>query len=75
MEDDEDADPTAVITLRSGLGASPRESSHSGLIDGPPARFVVVSTNLAGTGKLSSIDPPCGLDEAANAKRASITAA
>ena len=49
MEDDEDADPTAVITLRSGLGASPRESSHSGLIDGPPARLVVVSTNLAGT--------------------------
>ncbi len=48
-DDDEDQDPTAVINLRAGLGAQLARESFEGLLNGPPARLVVVSAQLAGT--------------------------
>ena len=49
IDDDEDQDPTAVINLRAGLGSQLRQESFEGLLNGPPARLVVVSAQLAGT--------------------------
>ena len=49
LDDDEDQDPTAVINLRAGLGSQIRQGTHEGLLNGPPARLVVVSAQLAGT--------------------------
>ena len=49
LDDDEDQDPTAVINLRAGLGSQIRQGTYEGLLNGPPARLVVVSAQLAGT--------------------------
>jgi pSer/pThr/pTyr-binding forkhead associated (FHA) protein len=49
MDDDDDQDPTAVINLRAGLGQQLGQETFEGLLDGPPARLVVVSPQLAGT--------------------------
>jgi pSer/pThr/pTyr-binding forkhead associated (FHA) protein/TolA-binding protein len=49
MDDDDDQDPTAVINMRAGLGAQLSGATFEGLIEGPPARLVVVSAQLAGT--------------------------
>jgi pSer/pThr/pTyr-binding forkhead associated (FHA) protein len=48
-DDDDDQDPTAVINMRAGLGQQLGQESFEGLLDGPPARLVVVSAQLAGT--------------------------
>lgn len=48
-DDDDDQDPTAVINLRAGLGSQLGPESFEGLLNGPPARLVVVSAQLAGT--------------------------
>ena len=49
IDDDDDQDPTAVINLRAGLGSQLRQETFEGLLNGPPARLVVVSAQLAGT--------------------------
>jgi ABC transport system ATP-binding/permease protein len=54
---DDDEDPTAVISLRAGLGPELDSEAHSGLIDGPPARLVVVSRQLAGSEYLIDHSP------------------
>jgi pSer/pThr/pTyr-binding forkhead associated (FHA) protein len=54
---DDDEDPTAVINLRAGLGPELTDQAHEGLIDGPPARLVVVSRQLAGSEYLIDRSP------------------